>query len=95
MENSFARRRNVWSGVVENNPQILLMTSEEIGKAKDGLETLRREFFSFEEDEYEGEAFIKTLALKTTNKNDSVVLKDDDPTIPPKINRRRPPPPGS
>ena len=64
--------------VVENNPQILLMTSEEIGKAKDGLETLRREFFSFEEDEYEGEAFIKTLALKTTNKNDSVVLKDDD-----------------
>ena len=64
--------------VVENNPQILLMTSEEIGKAKDGLETLRREFFSFEEDEYEGEAFIKTLALKTTNKNDSVVLKDAD-----------------
>ena len=64
--------------VVENNPQILLMTSEEIGKAKDGLETLRREFFSFEKDEYEGEAFIETLALKTTNKNDSVVLKDDD-----------------
>ena len=64
--------------VVENNPQILLMTSEEIGKAKDGLETLRREFFSFEKDENEGEAFIKTLALKTTNKNDSVVLKDDD-----------------
>ena len=49
-----------------------------IGKAKDGLETLRREFFSFEKDEYEGEAFIETLALKTTNKNDSVVLKDDD-----------------
>ena len=37
--------------VVENNPQILLMTTEEIGDVGEGLEILRREFFGGTEEE--------------------------------------------
>jgi len=43
--------------VVENNPQILLMTAEEIGDVGEGLEILRREFFGAEENNEDGEDF--------------------------------------
>ena len=78
--------------VVENNPQILLMTSEEIRGVKDGLDVLTREFFSFEEDE-DGDGGRKvTFELKagkgavssTTNDNDdsddATAAADSPPT---------------
>jgi hypothetical protein len=78
--------------VVENNPQILLMTSEEIRGVKDGLDVLTREFFSFEEDEDEDGGRKVTFELKagkgavssTTNDNDdsddATAAADSPPT---------------
>jgi len=65
--------------VVENNPQILLMTSEEIRGVKDGLDVLTREFFSFEEDE-DGDGGRKkvTFELKAGKGAVSSTTNDDD-----------------
>ena len=57
--------------VVENNPQILLMTVEEIRDVGDGLEILRREFFSAEENNGENDDDDVTFELKTTGKSSS------------------------
>ena len=65
--------------VVENNPQILLMTAEEIGDVGEGLEILRREFFGAEENNEDGEdfkddddvAFESKTTTTTTGKSSS------------------------
>ena len=79
--------------VVENNPQILLMTTEEIGDVGEGLEILRREFFGGTEEEEnnndDGEEFndvndvafesktTTTITTTTTTTTTSVRFRGD------------------
>ena len=75
--------------VVENNPQILLMTAEEIGDVGEGLEILRREFFGAEENNEDGEDFkddddvafeSKTTTTTTTTGKSSLNETSHSPT---------------
>ena len=92
--------------VVENNPQILLMTTEEIGDVGEGLEILRREFFGGTEEEEEnnnddGEEFndvndvaFESKTTTTTTTTTSVRFRGDgaDEHRDPRRHRQQKPP---